>query len=43
MSQVNNDKKETNAPEKWQKVFTWMLLANVVYILIFFLITKTFS
>jgi len=40
---MNNDKEKSSASEKWQNVFTWMLLANVVYIVIFFLIMKLFN
>jgi len=40
---MNNDKEKNTVSEKWQSVFTWMLLANVVYILIFYLIMKLFN
>lgn len=29
--------------KKWQSSFTWMLVANLIYILLFFLLMKTLS
>lgn len=43
MSSTTDEKKEVHARGKWQKVFTWMLLANLLYIILFFLIMKNFT
>jgi len=40
---MNNNKEKKPVSEKWQSVFTWMLLANAVYIIIFYLIMKLFN
>lgn len=43
MSPIPDEQKKVHARGKWQKVFTWMLLANLLYIILFFLIMKNFT
>ncbi len=34
---------EPKKSEKWKKDYTWVLIANAIYITIFFLIMKLYS
>jgi len=43
MKTMNKDKEKEIASERWQSVFTWMLLVNVVYIIGFYIIMKYFN
>jgi len=40
---MNNINKKQRTAMTWQKIFTWMLLANAMYILIFYLIMRFFN